>query len=88
MHQLIEEFANENNPEHGRQLAGLYFKNLIKSDKQEILEFKVKRWIEDVEDEIRTEIKQNVLQVLASSSHEIGLVAIQCISQIAAIELP
>ena len=32
MHQLVSELADENNHVHGRQLAGIYFKNLLKSD--------------------------------------------------------
>lgn len=85
---LAQVVADESSPSHIRTAAGLALKNSLYSrDYARQNEFS-QRWLEQLDPNIKNNVKQQLLQTLASPSAKAAGDAGQVIANIAAIELP
>lgn len=85
---LAQVVADDSSPSHIRTAAGLALKNSLYSrDFNRQNEFS-QRWLEQLDPSIKTSVKQQLLQTLASSSAKAASDAGQVIANISAIELP
>ncbi|OLN96544.1 Importin subunit beta-1 [Colletotrichum chlorophyti] len=85
---LVQELANESADGSIRAAAGLALKNAFTTrDFNRHQELQAK-WLQQTDDETKTQVKNLTLQTLASTNAQAGQAAAQVISSIAAIELP
>ncbi|ORY27809.1 importin beta-1 subunit (Karyopherin beta-1 subunit) [Naematelia encephala] len=87
LHTLAAELANENSPIHIRRAAGLAFKNALASRDTVNQSPLSQRWLA-LPDSATNPLKHSILSTLGSPQHAAGGVAAQCVSAIAAIEVP
>ncbi|TDZ38652.1 Importin subunit beta-1 [Colletotrichum spinosum] len=85
---LVQELANESADGSIRAAAGLALKNAFTArDFARHQELQAK-WLQQTDDETKTQVKNLTLQTLASSNAQAGQAAAQVISSIAGLELP
>ncbi|EQB52485.1 Importin subunit beta-1 [Colletotrichum fructicola] len=85
---LVQELANESADGSIRAAAGLALKNAFTArDFNRHQELQTK-WLQQTDDETKTQVKNLTLQTLASSNSQAGQAAAQVISSIAGLELP
>ncbi|KXH55234.1 hypothetical protein CSAL01_07799 [Colletotrichum salicis] len=85
---LVQELANDNADGSIRAAAGLALKNAFTArDFARHQELQAK-WLQQTDDETKTQVKNLTLQTLGSSNSQAGQAAAQVISSIASIELP
>ncbi|KAH0420361.1 hypothetical protein CcaCcLH18_14047 [Colletotrichum camelliae] len=85
---LVQELANESAEGSIRAAAGLALKNAFTArDFSRHQELQTK-WLQQTDDETKTQVKNLTLQTLASSNSQAGQAAAQVISSIAGLELP
>ncbi|KAL0937431.1 uncharacterized protein CTRU02_207162 [Colletotrichum truncatum] len=85
---LVQELANESADGSIRAAAGLALKNAFTArDFNRHQELQAK-WLQQTDDETKTQVKNLTLQTLASSNAQAGQAAAQVISSIAGLELP
>ncbi|KAK9709325.1 karyopherin Kap95, partial [Basidiobolus ranarum] len=84
---LCQELANEQAQPHIRTAAGLALKNTLFAREEHRKEEMVQRWLA-IDPNNKAQVKQSVLNTLASPDLKAGTVAAQVISVIAAIEVP
>lgn len=85
---LCAELANNDKPAQTRRLAGLIIKNSLTAKDEARKQVLVTKWLQQVDPNIKTQIKQAVLMTLASPVREARATAAQVISKIAHIEVP
>lgn len=84
---LCQVLANEQGDDSIRMSAGLALKNSLTAKEYVRKEELVQRWVATAE-ELRTQIKQGVLQGLSSPKKPVGNISGQVVAAIAEIELP
>ncbi|KAF7550174.1 hypothetical protein G7Z17_g5901 [Cylindrodendrum hubeiense] len=85
---LVQELANDSADGSIRAAAGIALKNAFTArDSARLLELQSK-WLQQTDDETKTQVKQLTLQTLGSTNIQAGTAAAQVISSIAVIELP
>lgn len=85
---LATELGNGSRALTSRQLAGIYLKNVLKGEEDEIKEMKKRRWLESVDAPTKAQIREVLLNQLLSSEHTVRHTAAQCIGALAAIDVP
>eukprot|EP01061_Rhynchopus_euleeides_P012969 TRINITY_DN2277_c3_g1_i1.p2 TRINITY_DN2277_c3_g1~~TRINITY_DN2277_c3_g1_i1.p2 ORF type:complete len:883 (+),score=372.60 TRINITY_DN2277_c3_g1_i1:220-2868(+) len=84
---LISELGDENKPPHARMLAGTLLKNTMESRDPEKREQLAQRW-RGVNAEMRSQVKQAVLETMGSKFPEARTVSAIVAATIARVELP
>ncbi|KAK4686304.1 importin subunit beta-1, partial [Tremellales sp. Uapishka_1] len=87
LHTLAAELANEGGQPHIRNAAGLAFKNALAARDAINQPALSQRWLA-LPDSATAPLKQSLLATLGSPQTRAGAVAAQCVSAVAAIELP
>ena len=85
---LAHELANEQAQPHIRTAAGLALKNAFSSRESVRLREVQGRWVQQVDQQVKTSVKQLALKTLSSDDGRAGQSAAQFIASIAVIELP
>ena len=86
---LVFELATEGKPVSNRQLAGIFMKNLISAQDDDILEEKQAKWLmcENV-DNIKDNIRAGFLQAIKSPLHIVSHTAAQVLAAYGAVDVP
>ncbi|KAI9675659.1 MAG: karyopherin beta [Caeruleum heppii] len=85
---LAQELANESAQPHIRTAAGIALKNSFSSREYARLREVQQRWLQQVDTEVKRQVKVLALGTLSSSDARAGQSAAQFIASIAAIEIP
>ncbi|CAI7677471.1 Armadillo-like helical [Penicillium cosmopolitanum] len=85
---LGQELANDESPAHIRVAAGIALKNAFTFRDQAKLREVQQRWIQQINPETKTQVKELALKTLHSTNTQSGNAAATLIVSIAAIELP
>lgn len=85
---LVGELGNNAREPAVRQLAGLYFKNMLKAEDEGMQQEKTERWLEQIPPADKGGIRANLLQNLLSEHKEVRHTGAQCIAAVAAIDIP
>ncbi|KAJ2775984.1 karyopherin Kap95 [Coemansia nantahalensis] len=84
---LVQELANEGAQPPVRSAAGIALKNALTARDEARLEQHSQRWLQ-VDDSVRSQVKQGVLVTLGSENCQATTAAAQVIAAITAVELP
>lgn len=85
---LAQELANEDAKADVRQAAGIALKNTFTAREYTRLKEIQQKWVQDVEDNTKTSVRQLALEALKSKNKMAGQAAAQFVSAIAAIDIP
>ncbi|KAL2259427.1 hypothetical protein VTK26DRAFT_6902 [Humicola hyalothermophila] len=85
---LVQALANENAEGHIRAAAGLALKNAFTSREFARQAAVQAKWLNQTDQETKTQVKQMALQTLSSANAQAGQATAQVVAAIAAIELP
>ena len=85
---LARELANESKQSEVRRLAGLILKNSIDSRSYQTKKSLQQKWLAQVDQNQRNEIKSMIFQTLSSPVQEIRHTAAQVVAKFAAAEIP
>jgi len=85
---LARELANESKQSEVRRLAGLILKNSIDSRSYQTKKSLQQKWLAQVDQNQRNEIKSIIFQTLSSPVQEIRHTAAQVVAKFAAAEIP
>jgi importin subunit beta-1 len=84
---LVTELANESKPPVARQMAGLLLKNVFNSRDVALKQTLAQQWTQ-LTDEVKQNIRNQVLQTLHSPTAEVRKTCAQVLAQLASIDLP
>ena len=85
---LAKELSDESKPSEVRRLAGLILKNSIDSRSYQTKKSLQQKWLNQVDQNQRMEIKSMIFQALSSPVQEIRHTAAQVVAKFAAAEIP
>ena len=85
---LAKELGDESKPSEVRRLAGLILKNSIDSRSYQTKKSLQQKWLNQVDQNQRMEIKSMIFQALSSPVQEIRHTAAQVVAKFAAAEIP
>lgn len=89
----MSELAAVDHPITQRQLAGLYFKNLLKAEDEAIKQRKLERWV-SCNPQVQEQVRLGLLQTLSSLAGDpaslatFGRTVAQAVGCLASVELP